>query len=268
MLQIKKSISKFYITHLYPDKMSIYGDWGNILAISRRIQQYGLEPVYQPINEGQDLPETTDFYFMGGGQDKEQFEIFKDLIKKKKRLIKDVENGVPLLSICGGYQLFGQKFVTGQGLEMDGIGLFDVVTKAPNSNVKSRCVGNLIIDCLIPTLKGIKLVGFENHSGQTEFVSAQRCNPLGKVLFGFGNNIAKKYEGCVYKNAIGTYLHGSCLPKNPELTSHLVLESLRRKAEIGELDPADYISIRKSEQDDSIVSELKSSLIKRFVKKV
>jgi|LakMenEpi03Aug12_release.lakeMendotaPanAssembly.Ray.scaffolds.fasta_scaffold08831_3 CobQ-like glutamine amidotransferase family enzyme len=260
-----KTNLKFRITHLYPEQMSIYGDYGNIIALKHRLSKYGLEVVYQKVNPKQKLPIKTDLYFIGGGQDKQQYEIFKDLIYKKQKLIEDIENNVPVLAICGGYQLLGQKFVTGEGLQIDGLGVFDVVTRALDSSVESRCVGNVIAQCLIPEIKKVNLVGFENHSGQTVFLSQEKSKPLAEILVGFGNNSEKKYEGCVYKNAIGTYLHGSCLPKNPELCDHLIKQALRRKAENGEMDPQTYIKIFKQKIDDTIALGAKNSILKRFL---
>ena len=259
-----KNKLKFRITHLYPEQMSIYGDYGNIVALKYRLAKYGIEVIYQKVNPKQKLPAKTDLYFIGGGQDKQQYEIFKDLIYKKERLIGDIENNVPILAICGGYQLLGQKFVTGEGLQIDGLGIFEVATRAMDTEVESRCIGNVVAECLIPEIKGAKLVGFENHSGQTVFLENAKSKPLAEIVTGYGNNSEKKFEGCVYKNAIGTYLHGSCLPKNPELCDYLIKQGLRRKAETGEMDPQTYLKIFKEKIDDTIALEAKKSILKRF----
>ena len=255
---------KFYITHLYPEEMSIYGDYGNIIAMQYRLEKYGIEVVYQPVGLNQELPQKTDFYFLGGGQDKEQLIIFKDLLEKKEKLIQDIENRVCLLAICGGYQLLGNNFITGERDIITGIGLFDVETKAPSNEVKTRCTGNLIIESDLEGLSGVKLIGFENHSGQTRILKKDRCHPLGKVLVGFGNNINKKYEGCVYKNAIGTYLHGSCLPKNPELTDWFIFKRLESKVRKGLMSKENFLKIRKIRIDDKIALLNKQLLIERF----
>lgn len=224
------SKTRFLVTHLYPQEMSIYGDMGNIRAISHVAGRLGCELVYQPVGLGDDLPEQTDFYFMGGGQDKEQLVIFKDLLAKQDRLKSDLAEGVGMLAICGGYQLLGRRFVTGEGVEIPGIGVFPVETRALDSKVSSRCIGNVVVRCDLPDLDGVYLVGFENHSGQTYFESEQEsARPLGQVLVGFGNNSVEKIEGCVSGKAVGTYLHGSCLPKNPELTEFFIRQGLSRK---------------------------------------
>ena len=259
---------EFYITHLYPKEMNIYGDWGNILALTYRLENYGFQVVYQPVGLDQKLPNKSDLYFIGGGQDKEQILIFNDLIRKKEKLIDDVEDGVGLLAICGGYQLLGQSFLTGDGQTVDGIGIFDVKTVAPDSNISSRCVGNLVIKSLVPGLVDTTLIGFENHSGQTEFISQDKSKPMGQTLIGYGNNLSAKYEGCYYKNAFGTYMHGSFLPKNPEFADHLIFQAVRRKAEKSEIHPQVYLDAIKNQIDDSIAIAAKQSLIERFTKEL
>lgn len=257
----------FYLTHLYPKEMSIYGDMGNIIALMYRLRKMGFEVVYQELHLGSELPKKTDLFFIGGGQDQEQMVIFEDLQKKKEQLVDLIEQGVPMLAICGGYQLLGKTFLTGEGVEIPGIGLFPVETKAPDSSVKSRCIGNIIIECQIPELKGKTLVGFENHSGQTFFTDQggeSSAYPLGKVLTGYGNNASEKLEGCVYKNAIGTYLHGSCLPKNPELTSYLIKQALQVKIERGQNDEVD-VNAFDIQISDEIALHAKASIIKRFL---
>jgi CobQ-like glutamine amidotransferase family enzyme len=219
--------------------MNIYGDMGNIIAIQYRLQKMGYEVVYQVLNQKSDLPKQTDFYFIGGGQDKEQEVIYTDLLNHKGTLQKDVDRGVGLLAICGGYQLLGKSFITGKGITVEGLNIFPIETKSPDASVKSRCIGNLIVQSLVPeiaTSTNINFVGFENHGGQTYFTSKsvqselqKTAYPLGKVLQGFGNNSVEKLEGCVLNAAIGTYLHGSCLPKNPQLADWLIQKSLEAK---------------------------------------
>ena len=255
---------KFYLTHLYPKHMSIYGDMGNIIAIKYRLSKMGFDVIYQQVELGESFPEKTDFYFMGGGQDKEQYIIYQDLLNKSQKLISDIENGVCMLAICGGYQLLGEKFLTGEGVEIPGIGVFPVTTKAPDSSVKSRCIGNIIVKSQIKELENIFLVGFENHSGQTYFTDTKKARPIGSVILGFGNNSEEKKEGCVYKNAIGTYMHGSCLPKNPELADYLIKKALENKMATGELGIGFELEQGFESIDDTIALVAKNAVIKRF----
>lgn len=204
--------------------MNIYGDRGNIISLARRAQWAGVEVEVINLSLRQPLdPRAFDILFVGGGQDREQALIAEDLQKVKgQAVIEAVEDGAVLLSVCGGYQLLGKYFKTGDDLVLPGIGLFDAWTVAGNK----RCIGDVIVEC---TFAGGRrtLVGFENHSGKTYL--GPGVQPLGRVLHGFGNNAEDGYEGAIYRNAFGTYLHGSILPKNPWFTDHLILSALRRR---------------------------------------
>jgi len=220
------------ITHLYPKYMNIYSDIGNIIVLKKRCEWRNIEVNYKEVNLRERLPKGTDIYFMGGGQDDDQIKVFKDLQKKKNKLIKQIEKGVTFLGICGGFQLLGKSFITGDKKVIKGIGVLDIETKSVSNNVKSRCIGNIIaklnnkvIDIYKMPLNTI--VGFENHSGQT-FLGSE-VEPLGFVIKGNGNNIKDKNEGCIYKNVIGTYLHGSFLPKNPHIADWIIEKAIKRK---------------------------------------
>lgn len=204
--------------------MNIYGDRGNIIALTRRAQWAGVEVEVRNLALGQTLdPREYDILFVGGGQDREQSLIADDLQKVKGgSIVEAVEDGAVVLAVCGGYQLLGKYFKTGEDVVLPGIGLFDAWTVAGNR----RCIGDAVVECSF-TGERRTLVGFENHSGKTYLGPAAR--PIGKVLHGFGNNAEDGFEGAVYKNAYGTYLHGSILPKNAWLTDHLIASALRRR---------------------------------------
>lgn len=256
--------TNFYLTHLYPKEMSIYGDIGNVIALCYRLKKLGVEVIYQPVHLGYSLPIKSDMYFIGGGQDKEQYNIFKDLLTRKEHLINDIESGVPVLAICGGYQLLGKKFITGEGNTIEGLGVLPVETVAPDNSIKSRVIGNVVVECLIPELIGTKLVGFENHSGRTNFIDTNKAFPLGKIIVGSGDNTDKKHEGCIYKNVIGTYMHGACLPKNPELCSYIIKKALEIKVQ-KEKKEICYTNSNFDQIDDTIALSAKQYIIDLFV---
>ena len=92
---------------------------------------------------------------------------------------------------------------------------------------KRRFIGDVVVQAEIEGLSPSTLVGFENHSGRTFL--GPKAKPLGRVLQGHGNNGADRREGCVQGGVIGTYMHGSLLPKNPHLADHLIAAALRRR---------------------------------------
>ncbi len=216
---------------LYARTMNIYGDRGNVLALVERCRRRGIAVQVREIDLGDPLePGRYDLFFWGGGQDREQIAAAHDLQGKKGDVLRaEVERGVPLLAVCGGYQLLGRFYRPHEGPELPGLGIFDAWTVAG----RRRMIGNVVVDT--PDLG--ELVGFENHSGRT-FLGAS-AQPLGRVRIGHGNNGEDGTEGCRYRNAIGTYLHGPVLPNNPRLADFLIGCALRLHGWNGSLAPLD-----------------------------
>ena len=206
------------IAWLYGAKMNIYGDRGNVMALAQRASWRDIDVRLLDVGIGDPLP-PADIFFFGGGQDQEQIAVAKDLQGAKGEALRaEVEDGAALLAVCGGYQLLGQEYRPYDGAPLSGIGLFDLVTEAGSE----RFIGNVVVDTPFGTV-----VGFENHSGITHLGPTAR--PLGTVRVGRGNNGRDGTEGAIHKNAIGCYLHGSVLPKNPELADWLLRAGLRRR---------------------------------------
>ena len=203
------------VLSLYTNDMSFYGDMGNVLIVSKRLSFYGFEPVVHFYNPGDSFPDHVDMILGGGGQDSGQKNIFDDLQMRGEKLRQLSTQGVPMLMICGMYQLFGKYFLTNSGKKIPGISVFDVYTEATSD----RLIGNLVEES---DLFG-RLVGFENHSGQTYFSSP--LTPLGKVTSGGGNNSKDGVDGVIENNTIGTYLHGPVLSKNPKLADFLICKA-------------------------------------------
>jgi len=210
---------KLHIVHIYPNEMNTYGDRGNLLVLQKRARWHGLEPVIHYYGAGQTFPKDADLILGGGGQDSAQGDIQTDILRIGDKLHGLVGAGVPMLMVCGTYQLFGNRFVTFEGQEIKGIGIFDMETVGG----PKRLIG----DTAVETAGFGMLYGFENHSGKTYLGSGQAS--LGKVSRGNGNNGEDKTEGARTQNAIGTYLHGPLLPNNPQLADWMLAEALHRK---------------------------------------
>jgi CobQ-like glutamine amidotransferase family enzyme len=208
--------------HLYPDQLNLYGDRGNILTLRRRCQARGIALRVVGLGIGDALaPDEYDMLFIGGGQDKEQMPVAQDLYDLKGiGLWAAIEDDMPVLAVCGGYQLLAHYYRPAEGPDMRGLGVFDAWTIHKGSHV-ARCIGDIAIKW-----NGMTLVGFENHGGRTYLGTAR---PLGRVLKGHGNNSEDHSEGAIYRNTFGTYLHGSLLPKNPHFADHLISLALQRK---------------------------------------
>lgn len=222
---------KISICWLYGSSMNIYGDRGNVLALAQRCRwrRIDAEVVHVEIGGPIELG-RYDIFFWGGGQDREQINVSADIQGEKGSVLKaEIEDGAPLLSVCGGYQLLGKYYRPHDGEDLPGISLFDAWTIAGDE----RFIGNIVVE----SDQFGELVGFENHSGLT-FLGPD-AQPLGRVRVGHGNNGQDGFEGCRFNNAIGCYMHGALLPKNPALSDFLILSAIRRRYEIDELTTLD-----------------------------
>jgi CobQ-like glutamine amidotransferase family enzyme len=207
------------ILQLYPRDMNIYGDHGNVQVLTRRLEWYGYKPHVVEYNVGDTLPKKVDLVIGGGGQDSGQEKIHADLLKIGPTLKQWADDGTPMLLVCGLYQLFGHSFKTLAGVTLEGIGVLDVTTYGTNE----RLIGNIVTSS---TSFG-EIIGYENHSGQTFL--GENVRPFATVIKGAGNNTKDGHEGAMYKNVIGTYLHGSILPKNPAVADFLIKTAVKRK---------------------------------------
>lgn len=198
--------------------MNIYGDWGNTLTLKRRLEWHGYNVELIDYNPEDTFPENVDLIVGGGGQDSGQSKIQDDLLAIGPKLQRLAEDDVPMLLICGLYQLFGHFFRTKQGDEIRGIGLLDIETHGSNT----RLIGNIVTN----SEQFGQIVGYENHSGLTTLGSGVEA--FGQVQKGAGNNGRDTSEGARYRNVIGTYLHGSLLPKNPAVADWLIEQACVR----------------------------------------
>ena len=192
-------------------------------------------------------------FLHGGGADQEQEILSKDFINYKTSIKEAIDNGTFFLLICGAYQLFGKYYKNVEGQIIPGLEIFNYYTEAINDR-KKRCIGNIVIETTLNNIK-TKVIGFENHGGQTFDVNT----PFGDVLFGNGNKFGDSKEGFFLNNVIATYLHGPLLSKNPELADYIIKYCLDRKYNE---------NITLSALDDSFESCVREQLLDRFLKKL
>lgn len=257
------------IAWLYPDLMSTYGDRGNIIVLQKRCEWRGIKVTIEKISIETKVQrlETSDLIFMGGAQDTQQEIVNDDLFKHKGKLLKEkINDQTPGLFICGAYQFLGNYYKTAEGKKLKGLELFPLYTENPGLNVE-RLIGNIVIDVHSSQfavnskyqtvnrepITVNQFVGFENHGGRTYL--EDKSMAFAKVIKGFGNNGKDRTEGIIFKNAIGSYLHGPILPKNPELADWLIQTALQKKygKEIL-LDPL----------DDTLATKAREVIVKRI----
>jgi CobQ-like glutamine amidotransferase family enzyme len=212
---------KLHVGHLYPEYLNIYADRGNIAVLNGRAELHGHTLVIEAIGLGDDVsPGAYDLFYVGGGQDREQAAIAPDLAAKGPAITEAVANGAALLAVCGGYQLLGRGYRGRDGSFMPGVGLFPHETVAGTT----RMIGDVLLECELEPGQRRTVAGFENHAGRT--LLDEYAEPLGRVLHGFGNDGESGFEGCRVERAIGTYLHGPLLPRNPWLADWLLAQAV------------------------------------------
>jgi CobQ-like glutamine amidotransferase family enzyme len=224
---------KIRVGHLYPSYLNIYADRGNIAVLARRAAWRGHELEVAAIGMNDPVePGAHDLFYIGGGQDREQALVARDLADKQG-LVEAVEGGAAVLAVCGGYQLLGRFYRERSGEQLPGIGLLPLHTVAGDR----RMIGDVLLECELAPGRRRTLAGFENHAGRT--ILDDGAEPLGRVIAGFGNDGESGFEGCRAGRAIGTYLHGPLLPRNPWLADWLLAEALAHQtgSEAVELDP-------------------------------
>ena len=236
-------MSTIRVGHLYPDYLNIYADRGNIAVLTRRAALRGHDLVVSALGmDAAIVPGEHDLYYVGGGQDREQLLVAENLAAKAEPLKEAVlEGGAALLAVCGGYQLLGRGYRGFHGEDMPGVGLLPLETVAGDR----RMIGDVLLECELEPGVVETLAGFENHVGRTRLDPG--ASPLGRVVAGFGNDGESGFEGARVDRAIGTYLHGPLLPRNPWLADWLLAQALAHRSggEPPELPPlADTLEAR------------------------
>jgi lipid II isoglutaminyl synthase (glutamine-hydrolysing) len=230
------------VGYLYPEIMSGYGDRGNLAAITRRCGWRGIAADVRELRLGDPVdPGEVDLFVIGNGGEFHQRLIATDLADVKGPAVCEaVDDGAALLAVGAGYELLGRFYQPARGVELPGARLFDTWTIQQGADLTSasctltearagRAIGDLLVQW-----DAELLVGFENHSARTYLGPTAR--PLGQVVAGQGNN-GDGGEGVRLGNAIGTYLRGPCLPRNPVLTDFLIHAALQRRYGEAELAP-------------------------------
>ena len=215
---------KIVVGHLYPEYLNIYADRGNIAVLARRASWRGHELEVLPLSAADPIePGAHDLLYIGGGQDREQALVAHDLARKADHVLAAAAGGAAVLAVCGGYQLLGRFYRVGDGSELPGVGLFPLHTVSG----ERRMIGDVLLECELEPDERRTLAGFENHAGRTYL--DEGAQPLGRVVAGFGNDGRSGFEGCRVGRAIGTYLHGPLLPRNPWLADWLLGQAIAHR---------------------------------------
>lgn len=222
---------KIKILHLYPDLLNLYGDKGNIAALTHRLIWRGIDAEVVNCtldNEYFDLSDV-DIVFLGGGSDREEKIVCEKLCANSAALRDYAKNNGVILAVCGGFPMLGKQIKTADGI-IEGAGVLDICTEP----LKERLIGDVVmnVECI-----NSKVVGFVNHGTA---VNIGNHTPLGTVVYGYGNTGEKGVDGVMYKNVFASFLHGPLLPKNPQLCDYILTCALKKRyTDFAELSPLD-----------------------------
>ncbi len=199
------------LVSIYPTLLGTYGDGGNVMALRHRARLHDIEVDVHIVHPGEAVPESGDLYVLGGGEDSAQTAA-ANALRSDGALQRASESGAAVLAICAGYQLLGEFFPDATSAATPGLGILDVRTE----RLPKRAVGELAATAK-PPLDQI-LTGYENHAGATRL--GPDAHALGAVQAGVGNGDGS--EGAISGHVIGTYLHGPCLARNPQIADLLL----------------------------------------------
>jgi len=203
------------IVSIYPTLLGTYGDGGNVLALRHRARLHGITVDIHEVIPGDPVPTDADLYVIGGGEDTAQVAA-ANALRADRGLVTAVDRGASVLAICAGYQLIGTEFPDAVGQPAPGVGIIDIRT----DRLAQRAVGELVARPSRFAPPGLTdfFSGYENHAGATHL--GPGVQPLAMVEAGIGNGDGS--EGAVAGRVLGTYLHGPCLARNPQIADQLL----------------------------------------------
>lgn len=217
------------IAHILPDLLNLYGDGGNVRILEQRLRWRGVPVEVCRINNGDPIQlDGVDLVLLGGGPDREQRLAAKQIVGAHNEFASYIDAGGPVLAVCGGYQILGRTWLSGDE-EVAGLSVLNMETHRPSAQ-PDRLIGNVAIQSPIASAP---VIGFENHAGRTHL--DEGVSSFGRVMskVGSGNNDSDQpsADGVLQGRILGTYLHGVLLSKNPEVADWLLGNALARHAE-------------------------------------
>ena len=242
-----RATSALRIVHLFPDVLRVYGDGANVMTIVKRAEARSIPTTVTQVIVGADRIPPADLLLIGGGQDREQVTVARELERLGAQLVDLVTGGAALLAVCGGYQNLGVSYRTSQGEDLWCPGLLPVSTVGFEG--EERLVGPVVARMRpeLPTGPRTErtIVGFENHGARS--VLEAGASPFAIIEIGHGNNGRDRTEGVALLPGeggmdglrIGSYLHGPLLPRNPHIADALIASALSRPNRPYELTPLD-----------------------------
>ena len=231
------------ILHLYPDCMSLYGEYANIAVLRRHLEAMGVAVrVENALFE--DAPDfgNADFIYMGAGAERTQKAALAALLPHKEALKAAIDRGAVVLFTGNAMETLGLSIVDAEGKVWLCLGLADFATVETNQRAPEDVIAHT-------SLWESPVVGFMNKCGVVTGVETPLLTGLD---LGFGNGKERGPEGFHWKNVFASQLTGPLLVKNPKLLETVAAAIYARR---GKPLPVDRPLDRWAEQAYAVTEE-------------
>lgn len=201
------------ILHLFPELMSLYGEYANLAILRRHAEQLGVSVTIQTVScEDSIEVSTADMIYMGAGTERSQKYALSLLRPHADALHRAAAQGTVLLFTGNAMETLGASITDAAGTRHEGLALASFTT----TETEQRDPCDVIAT---PALWSAPVVGFMNKCSVTQGVSTPLFPSL---MLGFGNESPGGAEGFVSGNLFATHLTGPVLVKNPAFTDHIL----------------------------------------------
>ena len=201
------------LLHLYPDAMSLYGEYANLSVLRRHLEALGVTVHLEKVT-CEDVPDFTraDLVYMGAGTEGAQKAVLLGLPHHADALRDALDRGCLLFFTGNAMEILGRSVTDAKGKTWNALGFADFTTVETDK----RTPGDVIATS---TLWETPTVGFMNKCSTTSGITT----PLFSALpLGFGNDAEHGAEGYALGNILATHITGPVLVKNPDFTDLII----------------------------------------------
>lgn len=201
------------ILHLYPDLMSLYGEYANLRVLCRHLAVMDVQAAVRAV-QLEDTPDfdKADMIYMGAGTERAQKAALTALSGCAGALRDAAARGTVVLFTGNAMETLGASVTDAAGKIWPGLGLASYTTRETQKRVPVDVIAK-------PVLWDAAAVGFMNKCSTTSGIT----EPLfSELAMGFGNDAERGAEGYVSGNVFATHLTGPVLAKNPAFTDLII----------------------------------------------
>ena len=205
------------ICALFPDRMNLYGEGGNLKILCRRLEEMGCLCRVDCYEGEEPAPNWMDYdlLYLGSGTEEAQQAALKLLFDQSEALADYVESGRMFLVTGNGTELLGHSLTTRTGEVLSGLGLADFQVEQTDRRLLGDVVGRYVGEEMP------QIVGFINCCG---IIKGRVETPFAELSFGkeWSNDGIRAAEGYQKKRLIATRMIGPLLVRNPQFLEQIV----------------------------------------------